>query len=260
MSCGTSRPLRAFSSAIARRLAIAHVELAALPIARVGILRRAVDRERDLVDARMHQAPRLLFVQREPVRARVEVDVRKLRLDVLAHLDRALVEERFAVVEEVDAYQRRSGFVDDAREHVPVEHAGLTRARDAGFRGAARLEARDVAGRRALDVQPAGQRRNIEIAHGRRLVWRQRQLQRAVAAERRAPGIEVFAQLARDRPTPDLGERRRAKVAEHPLGVRIGAAADDAAVAEHDGNRPGPAAGEAGGEVVQRHHRGRALG
>ena len=39
------------------------------------------------------------------------------------------------------------------------------------------------------------------------------------------------------------------------LRVRIRAAADDAAVAEHDGDRPRPGAGEAGGEVVQGHLR-----
>ena len=78
------------------------VEAAALPVLRVAVLRRAVDREGHLVDAGVHQPPRLLLGERQAVGAGVEVDVREVRLDVLAHLDGALVQERLAVVEEVD--------------------------------------------------------------------------------------------------------------------------------------------------------------
>ena len=102
----------------------------------------------------MHQTARLCFVEGEPVRARIDIDVRKARLDVLAHLDGALVQKRLAVVEEVDPLQRGAGFVDDAPEQLEVEHAGLARPRDAGFGGAHRLGAGDVAGRRALDIHP----------------------------------------------------------------------------------------------------------
>jgi len=81
------------------------VEAAALPVLDVAFLGRTVDGERHLVDAGVDEAARLVFVQREPVGARVDVDVREMRLDVLAHLDRALVEKRFAVVEEIDPLQ-----------------------------------------------------------------------------------------------------------------------------------------------------------
>ena len=130
------------------------VELPALAVLDVALLGRAVDRERHLVDAGVHEAPRLRLGERQAVGARVEVDVREMRLDVLAHLDGALVEERLAVVEEVDAAERRPDFVDHPLEEVEVQHAGLAGVRDAGFRRAARLRARDVAGRRALDEHP----------------------------------------------------------------------------------------------------------
>ena len=83
--------------------------------------------------------------------------MRKLRLDVLAHLDGALVEERLAVVEEVDAAERGARFVDHPLEELEVEHAGLTRTGDARLRCAARLLAGDVAGGGGLDIQPRGQ-------------------------------------------------------------------------------------------------------
>ena len=68
------------------------------------------------------------------------------------------------------------------------------------------------------------------------------------------PPIQIArAAPSRSGPCQIVGERRRPHVAQHALGVRIRAAADDAAVAEHDGDRPGPGAGEAGREVVQRH-------
>ncbi len=93
-----------------------------------------------------------------------------LLLDVRAHLDGALVQEGLAVVEEVDAPERGPGLVDDAREEIEVEHARLARSRDAGLRRAARLEAGDVAGRGALDIEAAGNRRHVERALRRRLV------------------------------------------------------------------------------------------
>ena len=170
------------------------VEAPALPVALVRLLRRAVDRERHLVDARVHEAPRRLLLERQAVGAGVEVDVRELRLHVLAHLDGPLVQERLAVIEEVDAPERRPRFVDHPREEIDVEHAGLARARDAGLRRAAGLEARDVARGRALDVEARGLRRHVETALRRRLALRQRQLQRAVAAERRPAAVQVLAQ------------------------------------------------------------------
>src|SRR5438093_5308840 len=102
----------------------------------------------------MHEPARLYLGQGKAVRAGVEIDVREVRLDVLAHLDGALVKERLAVVEEIDAHERRTRLVYDPPEQIEVEHPGLPRARDAGFRSAARLLARDVARGRAFDVQP----------------------------------------------------------------------------------------------------------
>ena len=90
--------------------------------------------------------------------------MRELRLDVFAHLDGALVQERLAVIEEVDAPERRPRFVDHLREQIEVEHAGLARARDAGLRRAHRLVARNVAGGGALDIEAAGNRADVEIA------------------------------------------------------------------------------------------------
>ena len=54
------------------------VEIAALAVLHVGVLRRAVEREGDFVDARVDQAPRLLFGQGQAVGAGVEIDVREL--------------------------------------------------------------------------------------------------------------------------------------------------------------------------------------
>src|SRR5690606_36553539 len=87
----------------------------------------------------------------------------------------------------------------------------------------------------------------------------QRQLQRTVAAELRPPGIDLAAQLRHERPGPDAVDARRARVAEHPLRVRVRAAADDAAVAEHHEDVPRPGAAEPGSKVVQRHAYGRIL-
>ena len=78
------------------------------------------------------------------------------------------MEERLAVVEEIDAHERRAGLVDDAAEEIEVEHAGLAGAGDAGLGRAAGLGARDVAGRRALDVEPRGQRRRRRARAGAR--------------------------------------------------------------------------------------------
>src|SRR5262249_4733223 len=88
-----------------------------------------------------------------------------------------------------------------------------------------------------------------------RLAVPERQLQRAVAAEARSAAVEIGAQLRHDAAGPDVVHRRRPRVAEHALAVRIGAAADDAAVTEENGRAPRPAALKPGGEVVQRHPR-----
>jgi hypothetical protein len=101
----------------------------------------------------VHEPAYALFGECQAVGAGVEVNVREPRLDVLAHLDRSLVQERFAVIEEVHARERRSGLVDDSSEEVEIEHPGVTRSSDAGLRGAAGLVAGDVARRRALYVQ-----------------------------------------------------------------------------------------------------------
>src|SRR5262249_31761226 len=150
------------------------LEVAALAVLLVRLLAGAIDRERDLVDPRSREPPRTLGRKRDAVRAGVEKDVRELRLDVLAHLLGALVEKCFAVVEEVDAHERRPGLVDDASEDLEVEHASLPRPGDTGLRCAARLVAGDVAGRRALDVEPRRQGASIERALRRRLVLAER--------------------------------------------------------------------------------------
>ena len=54
--------------------------------------------------------------EREPIGARVQVDVLEARLDVLAHLHRALVEKCLAVIEKVDSDERWAGLVHDSRE------------------------------------------------------------------------------------------------------------------------------------------------
>ena len=229
------------------------VELAALSVSRVALGRRAVDRERHLVYAGVHEAARLLLVEREAVRARVQIILRELRLDVLAHFDRALVEERLAVIEEVDPRQRGSNFVDDPPEQIEIEHAGFPRASDPGFRCAARLVARDVAGRRAFDEHARGKRPGVERPRRRGLIFPKGHLQRAVAAEFRSASVELLAQPHDRWSAPDLADRHLARIAEHAVGVRIGAAADDAAVAEHDEHLPRPGTAEASSQEVQGH-------
>jgi hypothetical protein len=207
------------------------------------------------VTSSMPEAPRLLLGERQAVGARVEVDVREPRLDVLAHLDGPLVQEGLAVVEEVHAAQRRARLVDDAREQVEIEHPGLTRPRDPGLGRAAGLVARDVAGGRALDVEPAGQRAHVQIARRRRLVLLQRQLQRAVAAELRSAVDDVAPQRRGDLSCPHPGDGRRARVAEDAPAVRVGTPAGEPAVTEQDHRGPGPRAREAGRQIIEGHVR-----
>ena len=216
------------------------VEPAALPVFHVAFRRRAIDRKRHLIDARVHQPARLLFGQRQAVGAGVQVNSRKPRLDVFAHLDRALVQERLAVVEKVDSHERGADLVDDAAKKVEVQHSGLARSRDAGFRRAARLVARDVAGRGALDEHPRRERPRVERADDRLLIFLERQLQRAVAAEFRSAAVELIPQLEDCRPCPHIAYRRGACVPEHALAVGVGAAADNAAVAQHHEHVPWP--------------------
>jgi hypothetical protein len=120
--------------------------------------------------------------------------VREPLLDVLAHLHGALVQERFAVVEEVDPDQRGASLVDRPSEQIEVEHAGLAGAGDAGFRRAARLLAGDVARRGGLDIEPGGELQHVQVPYRGGLILLQRQLQGAVAAELRAAGIEVLTE------------------------------------------------------------------
>ena len=69
------------------------------------------------------------------------------------------------------------------------------------------------------------------------------------------PPLTMSARSARgDLAGPDRRHgRRHAQVAERTLAVGIGAAADEAAVAEEHHRAPRPGAGETGGEVVQGH-------
>ena len=180
--------------------------------------------------------------EREPVGARVQVDVREAGLDVLAHFDGTLVQKRFSVVEEVDAGERRARLVDDAFEEIEIEHAGLPRPGDVGFRCAARLGARDVAGRRALDEHPAGKPSGLQRPHGRRGVLAERPFQRAIATERRPSVIEIRTEACDGLTLPDVLDARRSRVAQHPLAIRIGAAAHDPSIAEHDQHVPRPRA------------------
>ena len=163
------------------------------------------------------------------------------------------MQKRFAVVEEIDPLQRRAGFVDDAAEQLEVEHARLARPRDTGFGRADRLSARDVAGGSALDVHLRRHRAGIDGSHGRRFVLLERRLQRAVTAELRSAGVQLFSEPRDGRAAPHVLNRGRADVAQDAARVRVGAPADDAAVAEHDQRVPGPAALEARREVIQRH-------
>ena len=226
------------------------VEPAALPVFHVAFRRRAIDRKRHLIDARVHQPARLLFGQRQAVGAGVQVNSRKPRLDVFAHLDRALVQERLAVVEKVDSHERGADLVDDAAKKVEVQHSGLARSRDAGFRRAARLVAGNVAGGGALDVQARRHRAGIGRPHDRRVVFFERQLQRTIAAEPRAAGVEIQAKPGDRLTGPHVVDRRRARISEHPVAVGIGTPAHDAPVAEHDERAPRPGTLEARGEEV----------
>src|SRR4051794_28469669 len=159
--------------------------------------------------------------------------MRELRLDVLAHLDRALVEKCFTVIEEIDSVQGRPDFVDNAPEQIEVEHAALPGTGDAGFRRAAGLGAGNIAGGRALDEHPARHRLNVERADWRRLVLLQRQLEGAIAAELRSAAVEILAQPADERSGPDVLHRRLPRIAKNPVAVRIRATAHQTAVAEH---------------------------
>jgi hypothetical protein len=76
------------------------------------------------------------------------------------------VQEGLAVVEELDALEGRPCLVHDAAEQLEVEHAGLPRAGDAGFRRAAGLRARDVARGRAVDAQAGGLRTDLPLKKG----------------------------------------------------------------------------------------------
>src|SRR6266487_5033062 len=178
------------------------VEVPALPVLRVALGRGAVDREGHLVDPRVDEPPDLFLREGEAVRARVEIDVRKARLDVLAHLDGALVQESFAVVEEIDPAERRPRLVHAPAEQLEVEHAGVPRAGDAGLRRAAGLRAGDVTGRGALDVQPRRKLLDVQIACGWRILFAEGEFQRAIAAEFRTAGIEVAAKVRRARSGP----------------------------------------------------------
>ena len=146
------------------------------------------------------------------------------------------------------------GFVDDPREQVEVEHAGLARARDAGFGRAARLEARDVAGGRALDVEPLRESaRRSRSRCGGGSSGPSGSFSGQSPQKLEPPALMSARSCDGDRSAPDVGDRRGARIAEHALGVRIGAAAHHAAVAEQDADGPRPRAGEAGREVIQGH-------
>src|SRR5687768_13216317 len=116
--------------------------------------------------------------------------MRETGFDVLAHLDGPLVQERFPVVEEVDADEPGTGFVHDIPEELEVEHPRVARLGNAGLRGAARLRTRNVAGRGALDVETGRQPADIQGSY-RRLLTPQGQLERAVTAELRTAGVEI---------------------------------------------------------------------
>ena len=203
----------------------------------------------------MHEPARLLFRKRAAVRARVDVDVGKARLDVLAHLDRALVQKCFAVIEEVDAVQRRPDLVDDLLEQLEVEHAGLTGARNARLRRADRLVARHVARRRAFDEHPARMAADFKRSLGGRFTGLERTLQRAVATEVRPGMVHRVAQRRHLLAAPDLFDRVRLRVPEHAFRERIRTAAHNAAIAQHDEHVPGPGALEPRSLEVQGHRR-----
>ena len=144
------------------------VEPAALPVLHVAVRRRAVDRERHLVDARVHEPARLRLGERQAVGAGVEIDVREVRLDVLAHLDRALVQERLAVVEEVDADERRRRLRRSTRRKRSKSSMPAWRVRVMPVSGAQHAcGAGDVAGGGALDVHPRRQRAGVDRPHRR---------------------------------------------------------------------------------------------
>ncbi len=229
------------------------VEPAALPVGGIDVLRGAIHREGHFVDARPRQSSRRFLVEGAAIGGGVQVDVRVLALHQLAHLDGPLVQERLAVVEEVDAFQGRADFGQHALEELDVEHAGLPRLGDPGLGSAARIEAGHVACGGALDIHPRRQWRHRERSLRRGLVGLERQLERAVAAEARPAAVQILAQLRGCGAGPDVADGADAGVTEDALAVGVGAAADDAAVAQQDGRVPRPGTGEVGGEIAFRH-------
>ncbi len=201
----------------------------------------------------MDQPPGRRVVERQAVRARVEVDVREAGFDVLAHLDGALVQKRLAVIEKVDSDQRRPGFVHHPREQVEIQHAGLARFRDARLGRAASLRARDVARGRALDIHAAGELPHLQRSNDRRLFACQRQLERTVAAEPGPAGVEVCSQRGQRLSRPDGRDAGPSRIAQHAMSIRIRAAAHHAAVAEHHQRAPRPGARKPRGQIIQGH-------
>ena len=222
------------------------VEAAALPVLDVAGLRGAVDGKGHLVDAGVDQAPGLLLGERKAVGARIDVDVRKAGLDVLAHLHGALVQERLAVVEEVDPLERGAGLVDGAAEQLEIEHAGLARARDAGLRRAHGLVARDVTGGRALDVHLRGQRPGVHRPDGGAASFFSGSLREQSPQNFDPPALSSSRSRVIVPSPPYVLERGGPHVAQYAPGVRIGAATDDPPVAEHDQRGPWPASTESG--------------
>ena len=151
--------------------------------------------------------------------------MREPALDVFAHLDGALVEERLAVVEEVDAAERRARFVDDPLEQIEVEHAGLARAGDARLRVRSTPARTRCCRRRCISMYSRdGQRRHASRSRcGGCSSFVERQLQRAVAAELRAAAVEILSRGA-EPSRPSRRRRRRSSARRRARAGRTGSA------------------------------------
>ena len=224
-------------------------EISAAPVLLVGRLVRAVDGERDFVEPGSDDPFHLGFVEKQAVRADVEVDARVAGLEVFDHLDRLRVNERVAVVEEIEPDETRTDLVHDAAELVEREERPLPGGDEAGFLRTHGLEAGQVAANRGLEEDP-GQDFEVDGTLRDRRALGQGPLEAAIEAERRVAFIEAAPDLFHFIGAPDVEERGFREGAERSLAARIGAAADNLPVAEDDEDVEDPVAGEARFQAV----------
>jgi AraC-like DNA-binding protein len=167
-----------------------------------------------------------------------------------AHLDRPFVEERFAAVEGVDPHWARADLVDDPLKQREVQHPRLPVRANPGFRRSTTRSGKSYAA--VLDEHPWRGAACLQRPHDRRHLS-PAEFQRTVAAEGGTALIEVLTQRRHDRAVRPLQRWPFAHLRAR-VSVGVGAATDEAAVAQHD--QPlttRPAALETTGKMDQRH-------